>query len=299
MDSRERVLVALAGERPDRVPFALGFFSQSMFGAQDADEFFGTDVRFVEFDPPAEQEGHMAYLRSLPDDVHVGSRAQLSTYSEWRYHPETQSEHPLAGAVSPADVVDGLLPDLTDPRRHAALAAQVAAFHERGLAVAGAPPALGGELFESAYRLRGFQRFMLDLLEREALVDYILEQLTAMLARNAVVLAHAGVDVLLLDDDVASSHGLIISPDLGSLSAHHREAAGQWKEATGGADEAAAQFRVGYHGIGQIETWQVEGLAGSHESHDVGGAGPVGQRRRRVRALVEYEVAVDLIRAEQ
>lgn len=213
MDSRERVLVALAGERPDRAPFALGFFSQSLFGAHDADELFGTDVRFVEFDPPAENESLMAYLRSLPDDVHVGSRAQLTTYSEWGYHPETQAEHPLAGAISPADVVEGLLPDLTDPHRHAALAAQVAAFHLRGLAVAGAPPALGGELFETAYRLRGFQRFMLDLLEREALVDHILEQLTVMLARNVVVLAEAGVDVLLLDDDVASSHGLIIGPD--------------------------------------------------------------------------------------
>ena len=247
MDSRERVLAALVGERPDRVPFALGFFPQSLFGASDADEFFRTDVRFVEFDPPAEQDGLMAYLQSLPKEVHVGSLAQLRTYKEWGYHPETEADHPLSRVTSPADVVEGILPDLTDPRRHATLAAEVEAFHDRGLAVAGAPPALGGELFETAYRLRGFQRFMLDLLEREELVDYILEQLTAMLVRNAVVLADAGVDVLLLDDDVASSHGLIIS-----TNTWRRFFRPCLKRVIGAAREAAPEMRVFYHSDGDF-----------------------------------------------
>jgi hypothetical protein len=35
--------------------------------------------------------------------------------------------------------------------------------HARGLAVADSPPRLGGELFEAAWRLRGFENFMMDL----------------------------------------------------------------------------------------------------------------------------------------
>ncbi len=212
MDSRERVRTALTGEQPDRAPFALGFFTQSLFGVSDADELFGTDVRFVEFDPPADQGAFKSYLESLPADVNVGSTAQLRTYLEWGYRPETGEPHPLSRAISAADIAEGLLPDLTDPRRSARAGAEVERLHRRGLAVAGAPPTLGGELFESAYRLRGFERFMEDLLERPALVDYLLDQLTAMLIRNAVVLAEAGVDVLLLDDDVAAAHGLIVGP---------------------------------------------------------------------------------------
>lgn len=212
MEPRELVREALGGGSPERPPFALGFFHQTLFGAPDAEELFGTDVRFVEFDPPTDQSAFQSYLESLPEDVHVGSRSQLRTYVEWGYRPETGESHPLARAVTAADVVEGLLPDLTDPRRSARAKVEVDRIHARGLAAAGAPPALGGELFESAYRLRGFERFMEDLLERPALVDYILDQLTAMLVRNVAALAEAGVDVLLLDDDVAASHGLIVGP---------------------------------------------------------------------------------------
>ena len=88
MDARERVLTALRGGEPDRVPFALGFFAQALYGAEDADEYFGTDVRFVDFAPPAGQDTFLEYLESLPPGVHVGSAAQLRTYHEWDYHPE-------------------------------------------------------------------------------------------------------------------------------------------------------------------------------------------------------------------
>ncbi len=212
MDSRERVRTALSGGQPDRVPFALGFFPQSLFGARDADESFDTDVRFVEFDPPQGQDRLLEYLETLPADVHVGSLAQLRTYQEWGYQPASDAGHPVGRLRSVADWVHGLIPDLPDPRRHAGLAERVARLHDRGLAVAGSPPHLGGELFESAWRLRGFERFMTDLVKRPELVEYLLDQLTALAAESAVILAEAGVDVLLLDDDVAYCGGLLISP---------------------------------------------------------------------------------------
>ena len=212
MDSRERVRTALSGGRPDRVPCALGFFPQSLFGARDADEAFHTDVRFVEFDPPQGQDQLFEYLETLPADVHVGSLAQLRTYQEWGYHPASDSGHPVGRLRSAADWVRGLVPDLSDSRRYAGLAERVARLHDRGLAVAGSPPHLGGELFESAWRLRGFERFMKDLVKRPELVEYLLDQLTALAAESAVILAGAGVDILLLDDDVAYCGGLLISP---------------------------------------------------------------------------------------
>ena len=78
--------------------------------------------------------------------------------------------------------------------------------------MAGSPPHLGGELFEAAWRLRGFENFMIDLVNRGELADYLLDQLTSMLIDNALVLAGAGVDILLLDDDVAMPTGLMIGP---------------------------------------------------------------------------------------
>jgi uroporphyrinogen decarboxylase len=143
----------------------------------------------------------------------MGSRTQLQTYHEWDYHPEQASESPLSGVRSAADLVDYVFPDLTDPGRYVGLSDQIQSWHAQGLAVAGSPPHLGGELFETAFRLRGFQNFLKDLLKRKSLVHYILDQVAAMAVHNALILAKAGVDILLLDDDVAMPDQLIMSPD--------------------------------------------------------------------------------------
>ena len=125
MDSRERVRTALAGKRPDRVPCALGFFPQSLFGSDDADELFETDVRFIEFAPPPGQDRFLDYLASLPPDVHVGSLAQLQTYHEWDYHPGQSSTHPPSGFRVLSERMTGLASQIVQPRRHAHLAERV------------------------------------------------------------------------------------------------------------------------------------------------------------------------------
>ena len=144
----------------------------------------------------------------------MGSLDQLRTYFEWGYFPERGPQRPLSGAGSLAELIEYVLPDLTSASRHAGLREQVQYWHQRGLAVAGSPPHLGGELFETAWRLRGFEQFLIDLVERPQLAHYLLDQLTSMMAQNAAVLAQAGVDILLLDDDVAMPTGLMISPAL-------------------------------------------------------------------------------------
>ena len=214
MNSRERVREALQCRRPDRIPRALGFFDQDLdaIAPTAPEDYFALDVRYADFDPADNQDSFRQYLDDLPEDIHVGSTAQLRTYHEWQYHPERGTERPLSGVRSLRDLVQYVLPDLSNPNRHAGLARKVRQFHEQGFAVAGAPPHLGGELFETAWRLRGFENFMIDLAFREEMADYLLDQLTSMLIENALILARAGVDILLLDDDVAMPTGLMIGP---------------------------------------------------------------------------------------
>ncbi|MEZ4767118.1 MAG: hypothetical protein R2844_01665 [Caldilineales bacterium] len=214
MNSRERVRTALTGGTPDRVPFALGFFGQTLeqIGGADADEYFQSDVRYAAFSPPREDSEFLRYLRGLPPNVHLGTLDQLRTYHEWDYHPELGQQRRLSGATTVAELAELVLPDFGEPQRHAGLADQVARWHEQGLAVAGSPPHLGGELFETAWRLRGFEAWLIDLKIRPAMAAYLLDQLTAMTLRSAVILAQAGVDILLLDDDVAEPSRMMISP---------------------------------------------------------------------------------------
>ena len=215
MNSRERVREALLCRRPDCIPMALGFFNQSFeaIAPITAEDYFGLDIRYAEFDPPKDQNAFRRYLDSLPQDVHVGNLTQLRIYHEWQYHPEKGTDRPLSNVRSMKDLVKYVLPDLANPKRYSGLSKQVQHWHSQGFAVAGLPPHLGGELFETAWRLRGFENFMLDLLDRNEIIDYLLDQLTSMLIENALILARAGIDILLLDDDVAMPTGLLISPD--------------------------------------------------------------------------------------
>lgn len=214
MRPRERVLTALARRQPDRVPGTLGFRPHRLRGLSD-DELaaeLGLDVWYVEFAPSENDEAFAAYLRSLPPDVDVGSPNLLRGYSEWGYLPNVIEVNPLASAQAIEDVARFRFPDFTADYRYERVRERVSAAHVAGYPAAGGPPRLGGELFETAYRLRGFQRFLTDLAANPSLADYLLDQLEAIMRQNVAVLARAGIDVLVLDDDIGMPTGLILSP---------------------------------------------------------------------------------------
>ena len=219
MNSRERVMAVLWGERPDRIPTSVAFYPTTLepLGNEDPEEHFGTDVRFARFPLPPAHDEFLGYLESLPADVHVGSKDILRTYFDWGYRPE------VAGfrAWGDSDRIEELAERLAaSPPRHlvtdsarSGLAKEIAEYHERGLAVVGSPPHLGGELFETAWRMRGFERFLMDLVENPELVHYLLDQLAAMHIATSVLLTEAGVDVLALDDDIGEPTRMLFSPE--------------------------------------------------------------------------------------
>jgi hypothetical protein len=216
VNARERVRQALRCRIPDRIPKALAFFDQPLeaLAPTAPEDYFELDIRYAEFKAPDDQDDFLDYMNNLPGDIHVGNPAQLRTYHEWHYHPEKGSTRPLSSIRSLKDLVKFVLPDLSNSVRHSGLSKKVQRWHAQGMAVAGSPPHLGGQLFETAWRLRGFENFMVDLVRRGDLANYLLDQLTSMLIENALILARAGVDILLLDDDVAMPSGLLISPDV-------------------------------------------------------------------------------------
>ncbi len=214
MNPRERVLAAIDRRGPDRVPKMVNFYPTrfSRYPGREAGEVFDCEIRFVRLGAPEEQQDFMRYLRSLPADTYVGPSDILRTYHDWGYHPEVPPHARLADADTVAAIAAAPLPDFMAQVHPERLRAEVERLHEQGYAVMAAPPHLGGEMFETCYRLRGFERFMLDLVENRPLVDYLLEQLTAMHLAVSLALARAGIDILALDDDVAEPRGMLISP---------------------------------------------------------------------------------------
>ena len=254
MDGRERVLLALDGGEPDRVPCALNFYRVDVGRLLPAEWHSGgdtsaVDVRFVRFAPSPEDEELAHRARPFAPDTRLGTFEQVATYARWAYCPQTPDRrNPLARARSLGDLRDFVFPDASTSYPIEGLAGQVQELHARGLAAGGNLPHLGGELFETAWRLRGLENFLLDLVERPDWAHFLLDRLTAMARRNAEALAQAGVDVLALDDDVGMPVSMMIGPETWRQFFKRRLA-----EIIGAARSLRPGLRILFHSDGFFE----------------------------------------------
>jgi uroporphyrinogen decarboxylase len=213
MNARERTLMALDGGEPDRIPRALGFRRVDVEGMTPPGQRWEevVDVQFVRFPPSPEDEALARRARPFQPDTRLGTFEQAMTYARWDYHPQhPEQRNPLARARSLADLCAFPFPDVSTPYHVEGLSRQVETLHAHGLAAGGSLPHLGGELFETAWRLRGLENFLLDLVERPKWAHVLLDRLADMACRNAETLARAGVDVLFLDDDVGMPGTMMI-----------------------------------------------------------------------------------------
>ena len=251
MSPRERVLTALDGGTPDRVPCALAFYPVHLerLVPRSLRRANPVDVHFVELPLSREEKALAERVEKLPYDTQLGSPGQVFTYRRWGYHPESpDARNPLMHARTLDDLREFPFPDAGSARPVDRLHAEVADWQARGLAVGGNLPHLGGELFESAWRLRGLQNFLLDMVERPEWADCLLDRLTALARRNAETLAGGGVDVLALDDDVGMPGTMFMSPVVWRRFFKPRMA-----EIITAARLVKPDLRVLYHSEGSIE----------------------------------------------
>jgi len=217
MNSRERVLSTLAGDIPDKVPVSLSFYHLDIDSLSPAgvNLYEYIDIQFVRFPLSDEENTFSRIAMPFPGDTRIGNPDQINNYSKWNYRPgERDNRNPLSKASSIEDLKKFPFPDVSRSYLPAGLKEQVDALHMRGLAAGGNLPHLGGELFEAAWRLRGLENFLIDLIERPDWAHYLLDRLTDLAQRNAETLARAGIDVLSLDDDIGMPVTMMISPTL-------------------------------------------------------------------------------------
>lgn len=215
MTGRERILAALDGQEPDRIPLALAFYRVDGAALAPSGSWRDDliDVEFVDF-PVSPEEAELRRLAMPhPGNARLGSPSQVARYASWSYHPATPGErNPLERATSLADLECFPFPVVGGPRVVDELTRQVDDLHALGLAAGGNTPHLGGELFEAAWRLRGLENFLIDLVRRKEMAHFLLDRLADLARDNAVTLAAAGVDVLVLDDDIGMPRTMMISP---------------------------------------------------------------------------------------
>ena len=214
MTPRERVLTALQRKMPDKVPRTMGFNQAVLERVRDPEDYFGVELRSVSFKPTRRDTRFSEYLSNLPEDVEVGDLETLMTYSEWDYRPGSHEANPLAQVETAEELEAYYFPDITADYRYEGLREKVNTLKQRGFATVGRQPYLGGIIFEAAWRLRGFDRFLTEMVFNKPLASCLMDRLTERGAYNAAILAEAGVDILYLGDDLGTPTGLILSPDL-------------------------------------------------------------------------------------
>lgn len=251
MSGRERILAALDGREPDRIPLALSFYhvDGATLAPPGAWRDDLVDIGFVAFPISAEEEELRRRAMPYAGNSRIGSPSQAARYARWGYHPEMPDDaNPLELATTLSDLERFPFPEVSGPRVVDELAGQVHELHARGLAAGGNTPHLGGELFEAAWRLRGLENFLIDLVTRREMAHFLLDRLAELALRNATTLALAGVDVLALDDDVGMPGTMMIGPATWREFFRPRLAA-----IIEAARAAKPDIRVIYHSDGHFE----------------------------------------------
>jgi uroporphyrinogen decarboxylase len=252
MKPRERVLAALNRREPDKVPRTLGF-TPAMFekfrrqtGSESPAEYFDFEVRHVGLQPTQLQTDFAPYLGELPPNAWVNEWG-IGHVPGSLYHFEDYV-HPLRQATSAQDIRAYPFPDVNADYRYQGVAEKVAAWHERGYAVAAGPPHYSGTLFECAWILVGMEKLLSDFLLNPELASELLDWLTHSAVESAARLARAGVDILTTGDDVGTQRGMMMSPALWRRWLKPRMA-----EIIAAAKREKGDILVFYHSDGNIE----------------------------------------------
>jgi uroporphyrinogen decarboxylase len=215
MQPRERVLTALSRRVPDRVPRTMSLcpsqverFRQET-GAEHPGRYFGFEVRSVGPREVACDTDFSRYLGPLPPHARVDEWG-IAWVRGSEFHFERMI-HPLREATSVRDVEAYPFPDLAAPERFIDFAARVQEVHDEGLAAVASVTPVGGTVFWPAYKLRGMEALLMDLVAEPAFAEALLDRVTDISAALAARLATFDVDILWLADDLGTQRALIVS----------------------------------------------------------------------------------------
>jgi uroporphyrinogen decarboxylase len=251
--NRENALRALRRENPERVPFDLVLCPHHIenvkkkTGTADYAEYFNLPFRYVELEPTKKQIDYTKFYKNLPANA-----KKLSWNPEWGVYSIPGSVahfeemlHPLADFESVDEIRAYPFPDYNESYRWATMETQIEALRASDkVAVA----FMQMTIFEVSWYLRGMEQFMVDMAAEPEFASALLDEITAIRIGMAEKYAAAGVDILMLGDDVSTQIDMMLSPALWREMLKPRLA--QVIDAARGANNNILIF---YHGDGNLQ----------------------------------------------
>lgn len=258
MNSRERVLAALAHQPTDRVPRllyeeAIGYtppvkrLLHDRCAPQEPRDYFAMDITGVVENPSRLPTSRFTPWLGPSAEAALAS-GQVDEWGVWwrqgTLHHFAHIESPLKDAKLLRQIEEYPWPDVEQLYRFEGVPERVAALHAQGFAVA----AFAGSIFERAWYVRGMQELMMDMVESPEIACCLLERAAACQSYAARQFARAGVDIVITGDDVATQHRLMMRIEM------WRKYLKPLQTATARAvKEANASSYVFYHCDGNVE----------------------------------------------
>ena len=105
-----------------------------------------------------------------------------------------------------------------------------------------------GHMYEDSWQIRGYEQFLMDMIDRPEWCDYILDRVKERNLEMARAAAHAEMDWIKTGDDVASQKTMMFSPEL-----WRRFMKPRWAEVFALARSTKPDMQIWYHSDGNIE----------------------------------------------
>ncbi|MDD5704607.1 MAG: uroporphyrinogen decarboxylase family protein [Kiritimatiellae bacterium] len=102
-------------------------------------------------------------------------------------------------------------------------------------------------MYESAWQVRGYEPFLMDLLTQRDWAELLLDRFCENNLRSAIAVARAGYDCLGVSDDVANQNDLMFSPEVWRTVMKPR-----WAKVIAAARAIKPDLQVWYHSDGNI-----------------------------------------------
>ena len=218
MTPKERVLRAIDHEEPDRVPIHVTFtpqVAQKLRERFDIGEdvkdaalgtFFGDDMIAVvpQYDITSEYAQRWS-------DLNPGETFTDRFGMTWK-----KTEHyiePIRGPLEEATLEElerYRFPDPLDESMYREVREIIASYSDDYALLGFAPQTM----FELAWHLRGFDRFLMDMVSNRDFAELLLDKALEYKLAIAKELVEMGVDIIHFGDDFGSQHRMLISPKL-------------------------------------------------------------------------------------
>ena len=236
MDSRERVLMTLNHEQPDRPPIDMGgLVTSPTYGAYE------NMKKYFNLKNPSAYIGGFKVMLNMDEEILQRCHSDFRTHylpltgKEWEVKWIAEDKfidrwgvtfrdvgdyyemikYPFAGDnVTIDDVMNYPWPDFSDPKLFEGVEEQVKKmYNETGASICGT---VCCNVMERIMWLRGLSDFLMDLYIDEDLCCAMLDKSTEMILdylKNYLPLVRDYVDVMLYGDDLATQDSLLFSPD--------------------------------------------------------------------------------------